>query len=294
MTRNATILDNGYEYEGFIIVKSGYLYFGHSGKNIYPEIEPGKKAGTTYSAEMPTRPSGYSVFLTVYAKGVWTNLDELVAYIVNDDSIYASSRFMGYDKNSSSWRPLTRTTETLSNGEQSEKFTWTDTGAVYYSRTGANLITPDESASSEPKNGWIPIPTEPTEPSEPAETEETTVPTEPSAEETTVPETQAPSEPSGSNPETETETPTEQTTGESTEPPETTAGETAESKPEETTKAVKESQAEETETKAESETTVTKTEPAVKPITKTPKPVPSEPEDEKEPVPSEPKASYEE
>ena len=291
LTRNATILDNGNEYEGFIIVESGYLYFGHSGKNIYPEIEPGKKAGTTYSAEMPTRPNGYSVFLTVYAKGVWTNIDELVAYIVNDDSIYASSRFMGYDKNSSSWRPLTRTTETLSNGEQSEKFTWTDTGAVYYSRTGANLITPDDSASSEPKNGWIPIPTEP---SEPAETEETAVPTEPSAEETTVPETQAPSEPSGSNPETETETPTEQTTGKSTEPPETTAGETAESKPEETTKAVKESQAEETETKAESETTVTKTEPAVKPTTKTPKPVHSEPEDEKEPVPSEPKASYEE
>ena len=287
LSRNAHILDDGKEYEAFYIKSSGSLYFARSGNDIYPEIEPGKKSGTTPpSSGSPALPSSDYFY---YIEGDHGIKDSNPIYICMT-FVYSSSshaEYMGYDNSNKRWVDLTRTTKT-ENGKEIETFNVTSTGALFYSRSSENLFTPAANVSTAPKGSRLPIPllpeelegmTDPSDPSETSEPTESAKPEEP-AESSESSEPSEPSETSDPADDVEETKPADQVSGSSgaeTKKPDVTTEHTDKpdrSTPAETTKQAETVKpAETTEPAAPAETT----EPS-KPQSETTKPETSKPE----------------
>ena len=142
---------DGEQYEEFIGFKSKKLYFRRSGKNIFPEVKPGKTAGTnTPPSGCPSIPSGYCYYLaktsSVKPYGTTSSAQDKIFICVKFvNSSGSAAKFMGYDNDSKSWKALTRDLDIAKDGSVHENFAWDDDDEeMYFKRSAKDLLLDKE------------------------------------------------------------------------------------------------------------------------------------------------------
>lgn len=142
---------DGEQYEEFIGFKSKKLYFRRSGKNIFPEVKPGKTAGTnTPPSGCPSIPSGYCYYLaktsSVKPYGTTSSAQDKIFICVKFvNSSGSAAKFMGYDNDSKSWKALSRDLDIAKDGSVHENFAWDDDDEeMYFKRSAKDLLLDKE------------------------------------------------------------------------------------------------------------------------------------------------------
>ena len=142
---------DGEQYEEFIGFKSKKLYFRRSGKNIFPEVKPGKTAGTnTPPSGCPSIPSGYCYYLaktsSVKPYGTTSSAQDKIFICVKFvNSSGSAAVFKGYDNDSKSWKTLVRSITVGKDGSVNETFEWDDDNQeMYFKRSAKDLLMDKE------------------------------------------------------------------------------------------------------------------------------------------------------